>query len=87
MTSAPLLPSTPTPAVGESDIAQSETWSPIPGFALYDASTLGHVRSWNQRGRKRHGVRATAPRLPTLSRPPDGYVAVRIPRDAASSRR
>jgi hypothetical protein len=37
---------------------RQEMWSPIPGFALYEASTLGQVRSWNQRGRNRHGVRA-----------------------------
>ncbi len=58
-----------------------ERWSPIPGFALYDASTHGRIRSWNQRGVGRHGVRAKAPRLLKLAQRPDGYVAVRIPRD------
>jgi hypothetical protein len=58
-----------------------ERWSPIPGFALYDASTLGRIRSWNQRGRNCHGVRAKNPRLMKLSQRPDGYVAVRLPRD------
>jgi len=37
-------------AIGGSNAAAQEDWRAVPGYAGYEASTLGNIRSWRRRG-------------------------------------
>lgn len=64
-------------ALDNSRTADVEVWSPVPGFATYDASTFGRVRCWGKPGSGSGRGRRDEPRI-VKSRPlkPKGYLQV-----------
>jgi NUMOD4 motif/HNH endonuclease len=55
----------------------TEVWKQIPGYARYDASNLGRIRSWAKPGPHPDSRRAT-PKLMTPHTRPDGYQQVKL---------
>jgi hypothetical protein len=52
----------------------TELWRPIPGFADYEASSLGRIRSW----RNNHAARRSEPRVMRPRTNRYGYPAVKL---------
>lgn len=67
-----------------------EIWKPIPGYYLYEASTLGRIRSWRKSGaalRYSGGIpkRSASPKIISIFPMIDGYMRVSLQRCAKCS--
>jgi hypothetical protein len=64
-----------------------ERWKPIPGYSMYEASTMGRIRSWVLNNLHHPGVRALRPRLlSTALTPGNEYPQVCLTPDEGRSK-
>lgn len=65
---------------------EGEEWRAIPGFAGYEVSNLGRVRSYRAHGGNRGGRMVAEPRMKTTRRHGNGYLFVVLQADLGKAR-